>query len=200
MARPTAKPLQINCPPCDLRAAARGTWSRARARGLGLVETMCTLCIASLLMGGALPMLEDMVASQRLLAQANLLMTDLHLARSEAQTNNQNVRLSVNVATSGSTCYVIHTGGLNACNCNGAGKTQCDVGATVLRVVEQTNGIRLDTLSRPLTFDASNGTVTPTATLRMTDREGRAVNQVINLMGRVRTCSPNARIAGVRRC
>ncbi len=200
MAHPTAHPLQRICPSSTVRTAASGSWSKVLARGLGLVEVMCTLCITSVLMGGALPMLQDMVAGQGLMAQANLLMTDLHLARAEAQTNNQNVRLSVNAAASGGSCYVVHTGGLNACSCDGAGKTQCDAGATVLRLVEQTRGIRLEALSRPLTFDASNGTVTPTATLRMTDREGRAVNQVINLMGRVRTCSPNASIVGLRRC
>ena len=200
MAHQTAHPLQRNCPSDNIRTAAWGSWSKVRARGLGMVEAMCTLCIASALMGGALPMLQQMVAGQGLLAQANLLMTDLHVARAEALTNNQNVRLSVNAAAGAGSCYVVHTGPLNACSCDGAGKTRCDAGSTVLRLVEQTNGIRLAALNRPLTFDASNGTVTPTATLRMTDREGRAVNQVINLVGRVRTCSPNASIVGIRRC
>ena len=43
------------------------------------------------------------------------------------------------------------------------------------------------------------GTVTPTATLRVEARDGRAIHQVVNLLGRVRSCSPQGRIAGETR-
>ena len=79
---------------------------------------------------------------------------------------------------------------------------RCATGAQALRVADTSrrSGISLAALPRPLTFDAGIGTVTPTATLRLTDTEGRAVHQIINLTGRVRTCTPNPTWGGLRRC
>jgi type IV fimbrial biogenesis protein FimT len=54
--------------------------------------------------------------------------------------------------------------------------------------------------SKSITFDAVRGTVTPTATLRVEARDGRAIHQVVNLLGRVRSCSPLGRVGGERVC
>jgi len=40
----------------------------------------------------------------------------------------------------------------------------------------------------------------PTATLRIEARDGRSVHQVVNLLGRVRSCSPQARVVEERAC
>jgi type IV fimbrial biogenesis protein FimT len=39
-------------------------------------------------------------------------------------------------------------------------------------------------------FDPLHGTSTPTGTLKIVGDSGRAVHHVVNIMGRVRTCSP----------
>ena len=49
-------------------------------------------------------------------------------------------------------------------------------------------------------FDPLHGTSTPTGTLRLVDAGGRAVHHVVNVMGRVRSCSPPARAPAMRAC
>ena len=62
------------------------------------------------------------------------------------------------------------------------------------------SGVLLTGLQRPVVFDGRKGTVTPTATLRLTARDGRAIHQVVNIMGRVRSCSPAGAVGGLRAC
>jgi type IV fimbrial biogenesis protein FimT len=42
--------------------------------------------------------------------------------------------------------------------------------------------------------------VTPTGTLRLSLRDGRGLNQVVNIMGRVRTCSRSGTVPGYPAC
>ena len=52
-------------------------------------------------------------------------------------------------------------------------------------------------------FDPLHGTSTPAGTLKITGASGRAVQHVVNVMGRVRTCSPQGAapaLAGYRVC
>jgi type IV fimbrial biogenesis protein FimT len=49
-------------------------------------------------------------------------------------------------------------------------------------------------------FDPLHGTSSPTATLRVLGMNGRAVHHVINLMGRVRSCSPSTTVPGYPAC
>jgi type IV fimbrial biogenesis protein FimT len=176
--------------------------TRATTRGVSMIEAMCTLAIVAVLAGGALPMLKDLRASQTLQGVASLLETDIQYAKSEAVAGGKPVRLSAQALPDGSSCYVIHTGAANACRCQGGGQAACDAGATLLRLSEQGGpaGVSLAPVQRSILFDASKGTVTPTATWRISDREGRAIHQIVNIMGRVRSCTPTAGFAGLRPC
>jgi type IV fimbrial biogenesis protein FimT len=49
-------------------------------------------------------------------------------------------------------------------------------------------------------FDTDRGTVSPTGTLRIHAADDRTVHHVVNIMGRVRTCSPNGLVAGHPAC
>jgi len=51
-----------------------------------------------------------------------------------------------------------------------------------------------------IVFDPLHGTGTPTGTLRLTGRDGRAIHHVVNVMGRVRSCSPAGAVPGYRAC
>ena len=172
------------------------------AHGLSLVELMCVLAITAVLLGNTLPAMSELLARQALQATAALLETDVYLARSEAQRRGQPVRLSVQTVAGGSTCYLVHTGAAHACRCTGGGQSQCDAGARVLRLSEQTGttGIGLQGAPQSLLFDAGKGTVTPTATLKLVDRDGRAIHQIVNIMGRVRSCTTTAKLGGLRPC
>lgn len=171
------------------------------APGLSLVEMLCTLAIMLVLIGSALPALNDLRAQQALRATADLLETDLQYARSLALTEGQPVRLSVQALGAAESCYVIHTGAAHGCRCTGGGQARCDAGSRLLRLVEPATatGITLAPTERSLQFDSSKGTVTPTATLRVADRDGRAIHQIINIMGRVRSCSTSG-LGGLRPC
>ena len=171
-------------------------------RGLSLVEMLCSLAIMALLVGGALPMFNELRWSQALQSAASLLETDLHHARSLAVISGRPVRLSIQAPTAGGSCYIVHTGAAHACRCDGHGQAQCEAGAEMLRLVEQpvTAGIRLAPTERSILFDGGKGTVTPTATLKLIDPDGRTIHQVVNIMGRVRTCAAVGTLGGLRPC
>lgn len=183
--------------PCTARSAPHAR----PARGLSLVELLCTVAILLVLLGNALPMLGELRAQQLLRATADLLETDLQYARSLALTEGQPVRLSVQALADGQTCYLIHTGPAHACRCTGGGQSRCEPGQRLLRLAEQplAMGVTLAPTERSLQFDGGKGTVTPTATLRVSDRDGRAIHQIINIMGRVRSCTPTG-LGGLRPC
>ena len=155
------------------------------SNGLSAVELMISLAISTVLLGSAVPMLQDLRTGQALRATAALLETDIQFARSQAMASGQPLRLSLQSINGVESCYVIHTGAANACRCDGAGQAHC---------------ITLAPVQRSLLFDPGKGTVTPTATLRVEDREGRAIHQIVNIMGRVRSCTPSAGLNGLKPC
>jgi len=171
-------------------------------RGLSLVEMLCSLAITLVLLGGALPMVNELRAGQALAATASLLETDLHYARTLAISNGRPVRLSLQVLTNGRTCYAVHTGPANACRCEGNGRSQCEGDAKLLRLEDQagSHGVRIGPVGRSILFDGLKGTITPTATLQVTAPDGRSIHQVINIMGRVRSCTPGGTVGGLRPC
>lgn len=181
-------------PPTTVRGTLR--------RGLSLVELLCSLTIALILLGGALPMFNELRIGMALQATAALLETDLQLARSAAITGGAPVRLSVLATGTGGSCYVLYTGAAGACSCEGRGQTRCEAGARLLRLEEQAGsaGVTLVPLQRSILFDAHKGTVTPTATVQVVATDGRAIHQVVNIMGRVRACAPAGSIGGLPAC
>lgn len=175
--------------------------SKPPRHGLSMVEMLCSLSVTATALGAALPGLDAMREQQALAAVATELETDLQYARSLALARNQNLRLTVRPLNGGS-CYVIHTGSANACRCDGSGQVQCSDGEA-LRLVEHVDPRRpylSSSTVQSLQYDASRGTLTPTATLKVVDRRGRAIHQVVNIMGRVRSCAPQGDLAGLRKC
>ena len=174
----------------------------ALRRGLSLVEMLIVLAVSTLLLGGALSMSRDLLQGQRLQAAAALLETDIHLARSAAIRSGRSVRLVTQALTGGGSCYLVHTGETGSCSCGATGVARCEGSAELLRVeVQQAgSGITLAALPRPLAFDGRKGTVTPTATLRLSSDDGRSIHQVVNIMGRVRSCTSSGGVPGLRSC
>lgn len=170
-------------------------------RGLSLVDLLCALGIAAVLLGQSLPLLMQTQQRHTLMSAAAQLETDLQLARSQAQTLDRSVRLSLQHPEGGGACYVLYTGPADGCRCEADGQTQCVDEARLLRAqgLPASAGVQLAGPERTLNFDAGKGTVTPTATLVLSDRDGRAVRQIVNVLGRIRSCSPTA-ISGLPRC
>lgn len=187
------------------RAATAGQAPHARprqARGVSAVEMLCVLAVLVVLLGGALPLFDGLRLGQRLQAAAALLETDIQHARSAAASGSRSLRLVVQALPGGGSCYMLHDGPADACACSSDGQARCEPGVQLLRSEGQAAdaGVRLAALNQPLVFDGRKGTVTPTATLRLTANDGRAIHQVVNIMGRVRSCAPAGSIGGLRSC
>jgi len=173
--------------------------TRRRQIGASLVEATIALAVTGTLAGSLLPGWHEARDRRQLEAASAQLATDLRLARSLAVAQGQSVRLRV---VSAQACYVVHTGPAAACSCDAAGQPVCSGDALALRVATLPGDGRLgmSASSASMLFDAGRGTVTPTGTVRLHTADGRAVHHVVNIMGRVRTCSPGARVPGHAAC
>ena len=170
-------------------------------RGITLVEVCAVICIGSILAAAAAPNLQGLIDSRRLDGVATLLATDIQFARSEAVARNLPVRLSFYANANGN-CYVVHTGNADQCTCDTSGPATCNGDALQVKTVALTTADRvsLQTNVASVLFDPLHGTSTPTGTLRLVGQQGRAVHHVINVMGRVRSCSPQGAMPGYRAC
>jgi len=172
-----------------------------RQRGLTLIECATVLSVLAVVAGMAVPSFERSIERRRLEGTAAQLETDVHYARSLAVARNAPVRMSFS-APAGATCYVIHTGAAGQCDCSPSGRPVCSGGAEPLRVVRVGGdlGISLQSNSRSMLFDPVKGTTTPTGTVKVSGRSGSAIHQVVNIMGRVRSCSPAPVLSGYKAC
>ena len=170
-------------------------------RGLTLIEACIVLAIASILVGTAVPSFIDSNKKRTLDGSAGELATDLYLARSEAVARQQGVRVSFH-AVAGGSCMVIHTGSTADCSCDGGGVAQCTNGAALVKssYFPASRGVSVAANVASMRFDQTNGTVSPAGTVRLTASTGPEVRHVVNIMGRVRTCSPGGLAKGYKVC
>ncbi len=171
--------------------------SRTAQHGLTLVEAAVVVGIVAAAACSAAPGLQRVVDQRRLEATATQLAADLQLARNEAIARNRVVRVGRDEAAG---CYVLHTGPAGSCRCTAEGGASCDAGAVPIRSAAASPRITLQSNAASIAFDPLHGTVTPTATWRVQGRDGRAIHHVVNVMGRVRSCSPDAALPGYRAC
>lgn len=172
------------------------------SRGLTLIETLTVVAIGAVVLAQAGPALEQLRQTRALRGAAALVEADVQHARAAAAARQQPLRLMIGRNGSGS-CLALHTGPADACQCDTDGRTYCQVGARLLRAQRFTlaeHRVQLQAATNGLWIDPARGTVTPTATLRVVSADGRALHQVVNLLGRVRTCSPDGQLSGVASC
>jgi type IV fimbrial biogenesis protein FimT len=174
--------------------------SDRRPRGLSLVESLTTLTLVAVVLGSGLPSLQTLQQRRELEGSAAQLETDLQLARASAVAHAEVLRMDF-LNGAGGSCYVLHDGAAGDCACGADGLPVCSGGVTVLRGVHfgPAQPVALSANVASIAFDPVKGTVTPTATIRLTTPAGQ-LRTIINLMGRVRSCTPDASIAGHRRC
>jgi len=177
------------------------TTTLSAQRGITLIEACIVLAVTAIVAGSAAPGMQNLIDARRLEGAATQLATDIQFVRSEAVARNEALRLSVHAAPAGS-CYVIHTGNADQCGCADAGPAQCSGDAQQIKTVTIATAERvaLQANVASVLFDPLHGTSTPTGTLRVTGANGRAIHHVINVMGRVRSCSPQAAVPGYRAC
>ncbi len=168
--------------------------------GFTLPEVAIAIAVLSVITTAAVPSLARFVESQRLRGVAAELASDLQFTRAEAVARNEALRISFSSASPG--CYVIHTGAAQACSCELAPPGHCAPGAQHLKTVALSaeRSIRLSANVSSILFDPLHGTATPASTLRLIGAHAQAIHHVVNLMGRVRTCSPQAAVPGQPAC
>jgi type IV fimbrial biogenesis protein FimT len=161
-------------------------------RGVSMIEACMVLAIVGILAGSALPSFKDNLDKRQVEGVSSEVRTDLMYARSEAVARNEGVRVSFYQGAQGR-CYVVHTGDRADCGCDGSGAPAvCTGGAVALKTVSESRGAQLVANVSSVRFDPTNGTTTPAGTVCTVPATGRAVHNVVSLMGRVRTCSPAA--------
>ena len=177
------------------------TSHKPQQRGVSLIEAMSVVAILSIVCGTALPSFTSLRQRADLAGVAAQLETDVQFARSQATAMGHPVRLTLR-ERAGATCYMVHTGPDAQCECGGELAASCSGEAELLRSVAlaASGSVQVRSASKSVAFDPLKGTVTPTATLRVEARDGRAIHQVVNLLGRVRSCSPGSRLGGELAC
>ena len=179
----------------DSRRAAR-----IGQHGITLIEASIVLAIAAIIASTALPSFQALIEARRLAGVAAELASDVHFVRSAAVARDRTLRLSFHAGAEFS-CYVIHTGSAAQCACTGSGPAQCSGDAVELKTVTlPAGGVSVQANVGSIVFDPVHGTSTPTATLRIADAHGHAVHHVLNIMGRIRSCTPQATVPGYRVC
>lgn len=171
------------------------------SRGITLVESAVVLAVVAAAAAVAAPALSDTLAIRRLDGAASRLATDLQFVRTEAVARNTPVRISFHT-TPGANCWVVHTGPAAQCDCPAEGPARCTGGALQIKTVQlpADESVSLQANMVSIVFDPLHGTGTPTGTLRLSGANGRAVHHVVNVMGRVRSCSPQSAMPGYRAC
>jgi type IV fimbrial biogenesis protein FimT len=174
---------------------------RAEAAGFSLIELLVVLSVLAVVATLAMPSLADLARRRGLEGAAAELAADLRLARAEAQRLHEATRVSFYSRRDGD-CYVVHTGGENACPCGTAGATACTGEAMALKTVRVAppTGPSLRANVASMLFDPRNGTNARAGTVALVDATGRGITEVVNVMGRVRSCSPQGAVPGYRPC
>ena len=168
--------------------------------GFSLLEAAVVVAIVAIVGASALPSFGALIDARRLDSAATRLAADLQLARSEAIARNRALRLSV-AAGADATCWVVHSGAAADCSCSAAG-VACGNGALAIQSVVLPSAERVAVAGNvaSIVFDPMHGTSTPTGTLSLSDVRGRTVRHVVNVLGRVRSCSPAGTVAGYPTC
>jgi type IV fimbrial biogenesis protein FimT len=168
-------------------------------RGVTLIESLICITILLITLSSVLPGFGEALERRRVEGAAAQLTTDIHLTRSLSVAQNRTLRLEIGRDATG-TCYMVHTGSAGDCTCAPQGAI-CQPGVELHRSVHLPgdDGVAVFANVRSMVFERTRGTVTPTGTLRV---EGArvSVRQIVNIMGRVRSCSPDGSMPGYKVC
>ena len=175
----------------------------SRPHGLSLVEILVTLAVLAVAVGAALPSFSAMAENRHLQGTAAQFEADVAYARDAAELRSQTIRLSFLADAEDARCWLVHVGEPENCRCDAdSGAAACDAPSRLLRahVLAADTPLRLSSNAPSLRFSAPRHTVTPSASLTITARSGRAVKEIVSVVGRVRGCSPAGAVPGFATC
>ena len=175
--------------------------ARHLPRGLSQIDGLIALAVAVIVLGTAIPNFGAARERRHVEGVAAQVRTAVMHARSLAVSQDRAVRLRVESSAAGS-CYVVHTGPQNACSCLHPTEPVCTAAGRSLHAQYLVAGgaVVLSANVGTMLFDPTVGTTTPTGTLSVRGRSGAELRQIVSIMGRVRSCSPNGTVAGHPAC
>lgn len=173
-----------------------------KQQGLTLLELCITGSIVSVLTCLAVPSFQNGIRIRQLESVANELWHDLQYVRATAISLNQNIQFQIQPHSTSINCYVIHTGRAGDCTCAANPvRTECISGSKALKTVAlPINRILLTSTRTKMSWSSDRGTVSPASTIRISNSDGYSIDHVINIHGRIRTCSSDGRLKGIPRC
>ena len=184
----------------DTKHSAPAT-KRTAQRGFTLIESAIAMVVTAIVAAAAAPGLRDVLDARRLDGTAASLAADLRFVRTEAMARQRPLRLSVR-ANAQASCWIVHTGAASECTCGAGGAAVCIGTASAIKSVLLSSAERLSITGNvgSIVFDPLHGTSTPAGTLRLVTANGRAIHHIVNVVGRVRTCSPGASVPSHPAC
>ena len=180
------------------RHSARDT---GKQHGLTLLELAIVVAVTAIVAAAAAPSFAALVDARRLDGAATRLAADIQLARSEAIARNQPLRLSLFTGRNVS-CWIVHSGAPADCRCSDDAGAVCGDSARVIKsgVLASNERVSVAGNVASIVFDPLHGTSTPTGTLRVVGARGSAVHHIVNVVGRVRSCSSGGAVPGYSPC
>jgi type IV fimbrial biogenesis protein FimT len=171
-------------------------------QGLTLVELMVCVAVLAVLLTLAVPSMQGFLARRQLEGLSAQFVADLQFARSAAVARAESLRMRIHATPDGATCYLVHSGAANACTCQADQTVQCNGSAQVLRVVQLPVNERISVRANVATLliDPRQGTVSPTGSIDISVSDGSTLRHVVNILGRVRLCTPATRVGDVPAC
>jgi len=161
------------------------------------MEALMVLALTGVAAAALWPALRDALETRRLRAASVQWSALIQSARHWAFTLNRPVRLEFQAGPA--PCLLLHSGPRGACS--GCQALPCHSGAERLGMTPPLPwALSASSSSISMAWSPADRTVTPTATLRLELPDGRAVHHVVNLLGRLRTCSPGGRVKGIPTC
>lgn len=171
---------------------------KIRPHGFSAIELMVVVAVVAILATVAAPSFTELIGKQRLKGAASVLYGDLQYARSEAVQRNTTVTVTFDTSAT-PWCYIIHTGSTCACGASGS----CTGSAVNLKNVSgaDSSGVTmaLSTGVTEIPFEPRQGTATP-GTITFTGINSLQIQNQVNLLGRVRLCSPGGAVSGYPSC
>lgn len=170
-------------------------------RGMSLIEALMTVLVLAILLAAVLPAMGQLRQRFRLSGVAEMLMTDLQQARSESVLRADAIQFRFSRYETGS-CYVIHSGKSGDCQCDREGRAACANSSQLLRVqwIPAQQAMSIRTTASNLSFQARQGTVTPTASIDVVADSGPSIRHIISIAGRVRSCAPQGGVGQLPAC
>ena len=172
-----------------------------RQRGFTMIESLMASAVTAVTVGVVAPSFDKALERRHLEGAAAQLETDIQFARSLAVAQNRTMRLSF-ASTAAGSCYMVYAGKAADCSCSPLGTTQCVAGVKPARSAGFATGgpFQIKSNVGSIVFDSMLGTSTPTGTLRLTGNRGHEVRLVVNIVGRVRACTPSPDLKGYPKC